>query len=102
MKKNIFVSTAVAILLASVTGLQADVVKGEAAAKAKVEEVAAKEEFKAKEDMATFKKEAKSDAKKMDDTTKVKELEAKDKADAKTKKGAFKKDSTSDEKKTIH
>ena len=102
MKKSILIPTLAAFLLAGISGLQADVVKGEAAAKAAVEEVAAKEEFKAKEDMSKFKKEAAADAKKVDDTTKVKELEAKDKAEAKTKTGAFKKDSASDEKKTIH
>ena len=101
MKKTVIISTLAAFLLAGVTGLQANEVKGEAAAKAKVEEAAAKEEFKAKEDMAKFKKEAVSDEKKVDDVAKVKELEAKDKAAAKTKVESFKKEAASDEKKTV-
>jgi len=38
MKKTVIISTLAAFLLAGVTGLQAQEVKGEAAAKAKVEE----------------------------------------------------------------
>ena len=101
MKKGILIPTLAAFLLAGVSGLQADVVKGEATAKAKVEEVAAKEEFKAKEDMSKFKKEAAADTKKVDASTEVKELEAKDKAAVAGKKGSFKKDSAADEKKTL-
>jgi hypothetical protein len=101
MKRSILIPTMAAFLLAGVSGLQAEVVKGEAAAKAKVEEVQMKEEFKAKQDMAKFKKEATQEAKKMDDTAKVKALETKDKAKAKTKTEAFKKDSIADEKKTL-
>ena len=102
MKKTVIISTLAAFLLAGVTGLQANEVKGEAAAKAKVEEVAAKEEFKAKEDIEKFQKEAKADEKKVDEVTKVKELEAKDKAAAPTKAKAFEKDAATDEKKTVH
>ena len=101
MKKSILIPTVAALLLAGVSGLQADVVKGEAAAKAQVEEVAAKEEFKAKEDMRKFKKEATADAKKLDDTAKVKAIEAKDKAEAPAKTEAFKKDAEADKKKTV-
>ena len=101
MKKSILIPTLAAFLLAGVSGLQADVVKGEAAAKAKVEEVAAKEEFKSKEDMAKFKKEATADAKKLDPSAEAKALEAKDKADAPTKTEAFKKESAAYKKKTL-
>ena len=75
--------------------------EGEHAAKAKVEETAAKEEFKTKEDMGKLEKEALSDEKKVDDVTKVKELEAKDQAVAKKKVKAFSKEAVSDEKKTV-
>jgi len=101
MKKSIVIPTMAALLFAGVSGLQADVVKGEAAAKAKVEEVAAKEEFKAKQDMAKFKKEATADAKKLDDSAEVKAIEAKDKAAAPAKTEAFKKDAQADKKKTL-
>jgi len=101
MKKTVMISTMAAFLLAGVTGVQANEVKGEAAAKAKVEEVAAKEAFKAKEDIKKFKKEAAADVKKVDDVAKVKALEAKDKAAAKTKTEAFKKEAETDKKKTV-
>jgi len=101
MKKSILIPTLAAFLLAGVSGLQADVVKGEAAAKAKVEEVAAKEEFKTKEDMAKFKKEADADVKKVDATAKVKALEAEDKAEAPMKTKAFKDEAAADKKKTL-
>jgi len=102
MKKGILIPTLAAFLLTGVSGLQAtDIVKGEAAAKAKVEEVAAKEEFKAKQDTANFKKEATEDVKKVDDTAKVKALEAEDKAEAPTKTEVFKKESEADKKKAL-
>ena len=101
MRKTIIISTLAAFLLAGVTGLQAQEVKGEAAAKAKVEEAAAKREFEAKQDLEKFKKEAQSDEKKVDDVTKVKELEAKDQAEAPKKIKAFEKEAASDEKKTV-
>ena len=101
MKKSILIPTLAAFLLVGVSGLQAEVVKGEAAAKAKVEETQMKEEFKAKEDMANFKKEAEADVKKVDATAKVKALEAEDKAEAPMKTEAFKKDSAADKKKTL-
>lgn len=102
MKKTMIVSALAAFLLTGLTGLQAsELVKGEAAAKAKVEEFSAKEEFKTKEDLEKFHKEAAQDEKKVDDVTKVKELESKDQAAAKTKVKAFDKEAASDEKKTV-
>jgi hypothetical protein len=102
MKKGIIISIAAAGLLGSM-GLQASgEVPGEAAAKAKVEEVTSKEAFKAKEDMDKFKKEAAENVKKVDDVEKVKELEAKDKAAAAGKADAFKKEATEDVKKLSH
>ncbi len=101
MKKSILLSGVATLFLLGFTSLQADVVKGEAAAKAKVEEVQMKEEFKAKEDMTKFKKEAQADAKKLDDSAKVKALEAKDTADAKKKAASFMKNSEADKKKIL-
>jgi len=102
MKKNLMMSIAAAVLLGTM-GVHAndDVIKGEAAAKAKVEEFSAKEEFKAKEDMSKFNKEVKKDLKKVDDVTEVKELEQKDQKAAPTKIKSFEKEATQDEKKTI-
>jgi hypothetical protein len=98
MKKSIIISIVAAGLLGTM-GLQASEV---AAAKAKVEEAASKEAFKAKEDMHKFKKEATKDVKKVDEVEKVKELEAKDKAAAPSKAKAFEKDAKKDVKKVLH
>jgi hypothetical protein len=98
MKKNILISIVAAGLLGTM-GLQASEA---AAAKAKVEEAASKEAFKAKENMHKFKKEATEDAKKVDEAEKVKELEAKDKAAAPSKAKAFEKDAKKDVKKLLH
>ncbi len=101
MKKSIWISTLTALLITGFTGLEANEVKGEAAAKAKVEEIQAKEEFKAKEDMEKFKKEAAQDVKKVDAVEKVKETEEKDRIEGIEKTEAFKKDALSDKKKTL-
>jgi len=101
MKKTVIISTLTAFLLAGLTGLQAEEVKGEAAAKAKVEEAAAKREFEAKQDLEKFKKEAQADEKKVDEFTKAKEIEAKDQAEAPKKAKAFEKEAKKDEEKTI-
>jgi hypothetical protein len=101
MKKSIWISTVAALLLVSFTGLQANEVLGEAAAKAKVEEVAKKEAFKAKMDRETFEKEAKEDVQKVDATEKVKEIEAEDKKDAIKESNQFKKDASADKKKIL-
>jgi len=100
MKKSIIISIVAAGLLGTM-GLQASE-EVEAAAKAKVEEAASKEAFKAKEDMHKFKKEATEDVKKVDEAEKVKELEAKDKAAAPSKEKAFEKDAKKDVKKVLH
>jgi len=101
MKKSIIISTLATLLLTGFTALQANEVTGTAEAKAKVEEVAAKEGFKAKEDASKFKKEALKDEKKLDATAEVKEIEAKDQADAKTKIKAFEKEAITDKKKVV-
>ncbi len=101
MKKSIWISIVVALLLVGFTGLQANEVPGEAAAKAKVEEVAKKEAFKAKMDRATFEKEAKEDVQKVDAIEKVKEIEAEDKKDAVKASDHFKKDASVDKKKIL-
>ena len=101
MKKNLLMSIIAAALLGTMGAHATEEVKGEAAAKAKVEEFSAKEEFKAKEDMSNFKKEVKQDLKKVDDVTEVKELEQKDQKAAPTKIKSFEKEATQDEKKTI-
>jgi len=100
MKKSVIVSVVVAGLMGGMA-LHAEEVKGEAAAKAKVEEVHDKEAFKAKQDIDKFKNEVKADVKKVDPSEKAKELEAKDKAAAPTKTEAFKEDSKKDVKKTL-
>ena len=101
MKKSIIISIVAAGLLGTM-GLQAsEEVAGEAAAKAKVEEAASKEAFKAKEDINKFKKEAAQDVKKVDEVEKVKELEAKDKAAAPSKEKAFENDAKKDMKKSL-
>jgi len=102
MKKSILVPTLAASLLLGISGLQADLVKGEAAAKAQVAEVGKKEALKAKHDMMKFKHEAITDSKELDDSAKVKAIEAKDKVDAKTETKAFKKESQEDKQETLH
>jgi hypothetical protein len=74
MKKGIVLSTLAAFLFAGVVGLQANELKAgvTATAKAKVEEVEKKENFKTKEDMPKFKKEAAADEKKVIATDKAK------------------------------
>jgi len=99
--KNTTIISMVTLALLGTMGLQAQEIKGQAAAKAKVEEAAAKEQFKAKEDRTTFKKEAAGDLKKVDAPEKVKELEAKEKAAAPTETKAFKEEAKKDLKKTI-
>ena len=65
------------------TGLKAAKVKGEDAAKAAVEEVGLKEDFKAKEAMSTFKKDSEAATKKLNGNKKevkvLEEVVAKDK-----------------------
>jgi len=118
MKKSVMISTLLAAVLFGTTALTAnsltDVVakkeaaalmkgkvKDEAAAKAKVEETAAKEEFETKLDREKFAKEAKSDEKKVDTITEVKEIEKEDQQVAKKKIKAFEEEAKSDLKKKL-
>ncbi|GEM_PF-5303456 len=84
MKKSVIISIAAVAMLStlgaqdSVSAKEADAikstVKGEASAKAKVEETRAKDAFEAKEVTGAFNKEAAQDVKKVDAAAKAKEL----------------------------
>jgi len=118
MKKNVTISIALAAVLFGATAVMANSlidtvakkeakalvkgkVKGESAAKAKVESTVNADQVVAEVDTEKFAKEAKADEKKVDESTKVKEIEKKDQQAAKSKIKAFKEEVESDIKKKL-